>query len=158
MNPWTKEIRAIEVIGWMFDENPDIWYTPAAVTDVNPAYPKTKLKIEDATAVFEELGARGLIRRVYPVVHVGTGPHAEPVTIPAWETDKNRTGEIWDFRRSGWFGIYIVSMFRFLWGYRSRPMILLISALGIFITGLLSQAGEDVWTLIWGWFNWPKVR
>lgn len=154
MKPWEKERRAKEIVGWMYDENPDIWYTPAAVTEENPPYPNQKLSIEDATATFEEMGARGLIRRIYLDAQVGDGVHKKNVRIVAWETNKSKTDEIWAFRHEGWFQLYVVSTFRFLWVNRCKAAVLLLTALGIFVTGFLTQAGQDTWTLFRSLLCW----
>ena len=144
MSPWEKETHLREVVRWMYGENPDIWFTPAAITDENPPYPNDKLKIKDATEVFEELGARGLIRRVYPLVEIEIKGERKTLKIAAWETDKSKTGEIWSFIHGGAISLYVISTFRFLWFKKGKVWLLFISTLVLFATGFFTRMGEAV--------------
>jgi hypothetical protein len=104
MTPWTKERRMQEVIKWMYDENPDIWYLPAAVTKANRVGQTINLSEAEAAAVFESLEERQFINPVLVNTTATANGTEVKVTMSAWQLAlPEKSGEIDTFIKAEGF-------------------------------------------------------
>lgn len=152
MTPWAKEKEMKRVALWMYEENPEIWYTPYVATKHNPHFPDPKLELKVAEEIFLDLGYRKYLKPHFPIIKTeNKNGEWESRQISTWMLNQEYIGDLWLWIEDKTFWTnYILPIFRGLLSPRRKEkwISLLMTGLGIFVASIINCLGVDVYGLI----------